>query len=284
MPFCTYCGTKTADNARFCPNCGTVIQRTENFFKTDQKEVYDGKIHKCPHCGEVLGSFAASCPACGYELRGKSATESIQSFYRDLMQSQTVFRKDQMIRNFPVLNAREDIIEFMILASTNLLVEAEPDLYEAWTAKLEQTYQKARLLFGHDSDFNRIQKIYDDCHRKADRIKHQRKSKWIFGTIVRNIAPCIGVFLMITAVIVESTNGEPTGFELASIIVLIASAAGLYKRRAMLIDYAIGGISGALAILLSLLLYNGSGGQLCGCIVLILVAVNYFKNLNRSGR
>ena len=89
---------------------------------------------------------------------------------------------------------------------------------------------------------------------------------------------------MITAVIVESTNGEPTGFELASIIVLIASAAGLYKRRAMLIDYAIGGISGALAILLSLLLYNGSGGQLCECIVLILVAVNYFKSLNRSGR
>ena len=42
-----------------------------------------------------------------------------------------------MIRNFPIPNAKEDIIEFMILASSNILGEDERDIYVAWIVKFE---------------------------------------------------------------------------------------------------------------------------------------------------
>ena len=67
-----------------------------------------------------------------------------------------------------------------------------------------------------------------------------------------------------------------------TVIVGLASAASLFKRGASVIDYAVGAASGLLMILLSFLLFNGSMGQLCGGIVLIIVAVNYFKSLNHS--
>ena len=87
---------------------------------------------------------------------------------------------------------------------------------------------------------------------------------------------------MIASVFIDRTGGDSSFLELISYIVLIASAASLFKRGASVIDYAVGAASGLLMILLSFLLFNGSMGQLCGGIVLIIVAVNYFKSLNHS--
>lgn len=76
--FCPYCGTKLDERARFCKNCGEAIHgdaqeahRTsdEQSNPTERKTVYEGYIHKCPNCGEVLNAFEMNCPTCGYELR-----------------------------------------------------------------------------------------------------------------------------------------------------------------------------------------------------------------------
>jgi len=32
------------------------------------------EIYKCPSCGEILKSYTANCPACGFELRGRIET------------------------------------------------------------------------------------------------------------------------------------------------------------------------------------------------------------------
>ena len=107
-------------------------------YKSKQREtVYEGNIHKCTHCGETLDSFAVSCPACGYGIRGKRAADSVQEFYSDLRTTQTTVQKGHMIRNFPIPNAKEDIIESMILASSNILGEDERDIYVAWIVKFE---------------------------------------------------------------------------------------------------------------------------------------------------
>lgn len=279
MPFCTNCGAKIADGAKFCPNCGgTVNNRTGNKRKT----VYDGNIHKCPNCGERLSAFVSVCPTCGYEIRGKSAADSVQTFYRDLNRAQTTEQKDCMIRNFPVPNTKEDIIEFMILASSNILGEDERDIYEAWLAKFEQTYQKALILFSGDPDFSRIQQIYENCQVNIESEKQRKLTRFTADTVIRNIAACVGVILMIIAVIMDKTGGNSSLMEVVAYIVLIASAASLFKRGASTIDYAVGAASGLLTLFLAFMLSFGEMGQLCGGIVLIIVAVNYFKSLNRT--
>lgn len=215
MPFCTNCGAQIAEGAKFCTNCGAASTQSESVRKT----AYDGNVHKCPNYGEVITVFTSVCPTCGYEIRGKSAVASVQTFYSDLSKAQTTEQKDRMIHNFPIPNAKEDIIKFMILASSNIL---------------------------------------------------------------GNIAACVGVVLMIASVFIDRTGGDSSFLELVSYIVLIASAASLFKRGASVIDYAVGVASGLLMILLSFLLFHGEMGQLCGGIVLIIVAVNYFKSLNHS--
>ena len=276
MPFCTNCGAQIAEGAKFCTNCGAASTRPESGRKT----VYDGNVHKCPNCGEALTAFTSVCPSCGYEIRGKSAVASVQTFYSDLSKAQTTEQKDRMIRNFPIPNTKEDIIEFMILASSNILGEDERDIYEAWLAKFEQAYQKALILFAGDPDLVRIQQIYNNCQINIGTEKRRKIGRFTTDTIIRNIAACVGVVLMIASVFIDRTGGDSSFLELVSYIVLIASAASLFKRGASVIDYAVGVASGLLMILLSFLLFHGEMGQLCGSIVLIVVAVNYFKSLN----
>lgn len=281
MPFCTNCGTKVSENDQFCTNCGAVIN--QNFPHTSNKRetVYEGKIHKCPNCGEPLNSFVACCPACGYELRGRAATYSVQSFYNDLSRMQTTAQKSQLIRNFPIPNAKEDVIEFMILASSNIIGEDEKEIYESWLAKFEQVYQKALILFNGDPDLDKIQQIYDNCQTNIDSEKQRKLNRFTADTVIRNIAVCIGVALMIVAIIVDRSGGNASLMELVSYVVLIASASSLFKRGACVVDYLVGIASGALILLLSFLLSNGSMGQLCGGIVLIIVGINYFKSLGQ---
>ncbi len=278
MTFCTNCGAQIAEGAKFCTNCGAANTQAENIRKT----VYDGNVHKCPNCGEILTAFASVCPACRYEIRGKSAVVSVQTFYSDLSKAQTTEQKDRMIRNFPIPNTKEDIIEFMILASSNILGEDEQNIYEAWLAKFEQAYQKALILLAGDPDLVRVQQIYSNCQININTEKRRRIGKITTDTVIRNIAACVGAILMIASVFIDRTGGNSVLLELVSYIVLIASAASLFKRGASVIDYAVGVASGLLMILLSFLLFNGSMGQLCGGIVLIIVAVNYFKSLNHS--
>ena len=90
--FCPYCGTKLDEGARFCKNCGeaicgdaqeahrTSIEQAYTGNPTERKTVYEGYIHKCPNCGEVLKAFEMNCPACGYELRDTKASGAVREF------------------------------------------------------------------------------------------------------------------------------------------------------------------------------------------------------------
>ena len=94
--FCPYCGTKLDDGAHFCKNCGeSLYQDTQGTYNTSNRQstmqnhtnrqtVYEGDIHKCPSCGEILDSFSAKCPACGYEIRNRQVANSIQELVKKL--------------------------------------------------------------------------------------------------------------------------------------------------------------------------------------------------------
>lgn len=94
MAFCINCGQELADGAKFCANCGKAVNDSNS---TEQrKTVYDGVIHKCPNCGEVLTSFLANCPACGFEFNTKKVNSSLTEFIEEINEC------DRQIANNPI--------------------------------------------------------------------------------------------------------------------------------------------------------------------------------------
>lgn len=90
-------------------------------------------------------------------------------------------QKLSLIRNFPIPNSVDDILEFMMLAVANIdtslskntamnrlnsLQQVETGatigrtISNAWVSKMQQAYQKAEITFPNDPAFAKIQKIY----------------------------------------------------------------------------------------------------------------------------
>ena len=93
-----------------------------------------------------------------------------------------------MIRSFSIPNTKEDILEFMILAASNidLKLYGEEDraginspqrlISDAWLAKFEQAYEKARFSFSGYPDFVNIKEIYE---KKMIRLEEEKRNKKI---------------------------------------------------------------------------------------------------------
>lgn len=162
MPYCGKCGKQLADGAKFCFECGGKADISTTSSTSQRKIVYEGEVHKCPNCGEVLASFTANCPACGFEIRGVSTTdytmgllEKIESIdarqtptkrrsvmktmfgadfgekdedeERKRFEEQKKKEKANLIISYPVPNTREGILEFMFLTSTNIRTKLSLD-------------------------------------------------------------------------------------------------------------------------------------------------------------
>ena len=202
MAFCENCGQQHDDSAKFCPNCGAKTDKNDTENKSQRQTVYSGEIHKCPNCGEVLNSFLINCPACGYELRSTKASNAVREFVlkleaiessREQEKPKNVFtrnlktdkitktdeQKINLIRNYFIPNTKEDIIEFLILASSNIDFKLYGDntsgiqreISDAWLAKFDQAYQKAKLTFGKNPDFQYMKNIFNETHRKINKVK-----------------------------------------------------------------------------------------------------------------
>ncbi len=153
--------------------------------------MYDGQIHKCPNCGEILKAFDIVCPMCQYELRGVKTSSSVKDLTEKLERATTESQKITIIKSFPVPNTTEDIFEFMILASSNFDASYyaahmnEEDISDAWLAKIEQCYQKAKWMLSSSSHIANIEAMYNkilsDCEAKkkqAEKQESRRLNKW----------------------------------------------------------------------------------------------------------
>ena len=154
--FCSNCGNKLIDNAKFCNACGTKVV---NESTEERKTTYDGEIHKCPNCGDTIDAYETVCEACGYEIRGRKAVSVVHELALKLENTDNIKKKEELIRNFYIPNTKEDIYEFFILATSNIKVGSIDS--KAWFAKLEQAYQKAQLTLGHTKEFEYFQTLYD---------------------------------------------------------------------------------------------------------------------------
>ena len=294
MAFCSNCGQPIADGAKFCSNCGKAVD--EHKSTSQRKTTYDGEIHKCPNCGEPLGAFVAVCPSCGYELRGTQSVNSIKSFSAKIEQAVSDEQKVALIRSFPIPNTKEDIFEFMILASTNIRGEQQKKIFDAWLVKFEQSYQKAQLVIKDPADIARIKTIYEKTYKQVNKenlLRNARvagntlsKSGVLFNKILlllgKSAAVIIGIVLFIMAINIDKNGGNAAMHELIGVILLIASATTLTRRSVSFLEILIGAGSGGLSFYLANYLENGSMLQLGGAVVLIIVAVSFFKKIAKS--
>lgn len=230
MAFCTKCGTELPNDARFCPNCGTPT--ADNKGDNIQRKIeYEGTIHKCPNCGEIVKAFTLNCPSCGYEFRDSRTTNSVKELASQLEELEKRKGKKKLrdmflgayghftneddqrinlIRNFPIPSTKEDVVEFAILASSNIDIKSYGlsgvnnkilrEISDAWMAKFEQAHQKAKLLFGDSTDFHRIDTLYSE---KKKQIKHEKQKLTLsfvlmaVGGILLLMSPALfGLFLV----------------------------------------------------------------------------------------
>lgn len=216
MAYCMNCGQQLPEGAKFCSSCGTATGevKTET---AQRKTVYDGELHKCPNCGELINAFVTICPACNYELRGAKASSIVKEFADKLEQiektreaqkshsfigklygsdgqlNKTDEQKISLIRSFSIPNTKEDIFEFMILAASNIdlklyglgdkgvITASQRAVSDAWLAKFEQAYEKASFAFSTSSDFLSIKDIHDK------KIKQLKRKKWEIPMLILGI-------------------------------------------------------------------------------------------------
>ena len=219
MAFCVKCGKELEDNWKFCGNCGAEIRKKEEN-KQNNINVFEGNVHKCPNCGAKVDSFNANCKVCGHEFRDTKTTNSIKEFalklenidnkempkyegkksflksvvgwdftdtdeYRDAhrhFEKQKIQQKISIINNFPIPNAKEDILEFMLLIANNFSgknnfeYNTESDtLNKVWIKKFEQAYERAHIVIHNEDDLIEIEKLYEK-YRKTMFLKKNKES------------------------------------------------------------------------------------------------------------
>ena len=243
MPvFCISCGEKNNVGARFCQSCGTLLnaenkpKQTEESRKeepyqqstySERKQEFAGKIIKCPNCGEVLSSFVALCPACGHELRDIESSNLIKNFSVKIEQMASDEQKATLIRNFPISNTKEDIFEFMILASSNIVGERNEEVFNAWLAKFEQCYQKAVLVFADSPDFTKLKNIYEQTTKQVSKEKTMHRINKT-GTVVSKFTstfpnPIFGIVFILLLIweIIRIINGDFIGLDIIMVAIIL---------------------------------------------------------------
>lgn len=142
----------------------------------------EGDIKKCPACGASIQSFISKCEDCGHEFRNIEAVSSIKALHFELQKGEddernkprtwiekiegelavakaVANRHKSIISSFPVPNSKEDLLEFLSVASSEASkklgffiasVHPEAVIKNAWLSKCEQIILKSRLVFRDD--------------------------------------------------------------------------------------------------------------------------------------
>ena len=192
MGYCIGCGCELEMDATFCAACGKRVNVSVEEKNRRKKMVIDGELHKCPNCGELLNSFVTVCPVCGHELRGAGISSCVHELAQKLEKTDADEQKIELISNFYIPNTKEDILEFFILAYSQITSGGYGT--EAWLVKLEQAFLKAKFTFGDSAEYEHVEELYHKCTRQASVKRRSRSAKgyFLFG---------IGLFLAIASLL-----------------------------------------------------------------------------------
>ena len=143
-----------------------------------------GNLLKCPSCGASVPSLSMTCKDCGFAFRNISANSSVKELSNKLEHvSRTVVNekkgwiytskwlkiddiKSEIVRNFPIPNTKDDLMEFAIFISQNMIpirifaslfspieAAAQQKTNFFWIEKYKQLILKAKILCKDDPSF-----------------------------------------------------------------------------------------------------------------------------------
>ncbi len=145
-----------------------------------------GDVKKCPACGAIAETFKTTCSECGYTFTNVETNHTITKLFEMLNEAEEKSKEDPktfiggfgrlfadelagsfggtkdfrrkkaIIQNFPIPNAKEDILEFLAQAVPLSKVSFfEPDqdkkeMSKVWKSKCEQIIIKAKFSMKDD--------------------------------------------------------------------------------------------------------------------------------------
>lgn len=180
--------------------------------KKEIKKPNSKKIRKCPHCGEILEVYTLECPTCGNKISNGFVSSAMEEFKDGLNRiddeyAQTMLnvtkqdnslgmyeaknsfndKKADYIRNFTIPVSVNDMLDFMILAKSNVetkLYKKKVGLFnlcgygnvydvhnakkmsDAWFSMMQQIYDKAQISLKESEAFNTIKAMYDEIKKE----------------------------------------------------------------------------------------------------------------------
>lgn len=287
--YCSGCGAELREGAKFCPSCGAATTfGTAPEAEAERREIWEGAVRKCPVCGEILPSFTAACPACGYELREAAASASVREFSDRLASVTDPAMRAGIIEAFPVPNTREDIAEFLIMVAANVESCDNDAEFHAWRVKLEECSHKARMILsGVASD--QASALIAEAERSVDEKLRAARIEAIERFITRTAGIFIGAALMFTAAMIDLSGENSSLMEFGGMLILLVAAgiAGLGGLGAAgaIACFASGAYSFALGSWYASCGGNGSLYTLGGGLIVVLSVLSLFKlMLGRPGR
>ena len=152
-----------------------------------RKVDYEGEIHKCPNCGDILGAYESVCETCGWERRNSKASVAVKEFEAKYAKVDDDKKKMDLVRSFPIPNTKEDICEFVLLAAANVDLDAHGPhsdewkiingerraISDAWISKMEMAIQKAELMFPGTKEYVHICTVYEKKMKQVRKKKHK---------------------------------------------------------------------------------------------------------------
>ena len=141
----------------------------------------------CPGCQQIVAAFSSTCSNCGFEFRNIEANKSVETLSRKLEEvitecekksyknmvgrgygNEEEARKDDIIakqrdviKNFPIPNTREDILELLHFISPKTKVSFTSDRnLTAWRNKFSEIISRGKTAFSNDKKlFAEIEKF-----------------------------------------------------------------------------------------------------------------------------
>ena len=212
---CRNCGAKIKEDAQFCPKCGTSVIEEK---KEEVKNSYN-----CPVCGGLIPSNAIKCQFCGYEIQGRVAVSSVKEFAKEIVLIEDESKKIETIKLFPIPNTKEDIMEFMYLATSNFdpknqkINSQGESVAKAWHTKIEQCYSKAKTMFDYQ-DMASIESLYQKALDEIAKYNKIKSRMIMLGAIL--IAVSIGLIAICFALLSVNENAAKIPTAIAFLLTL----------------------------------------------------------------
>ena len=203
MTNCPFCGAALSSFSLACPACGSEIRgRKANsacqqmLDKLDEIEANKPRPKQSSGFSKFLSGVSQITDAFDYE---DPEDKEMSRINREIER-----QKEEVIKRFIIPNNKEDILEFLLLAQSNLPCSLDefiddPDYYlveeeDAWAKKYDEAYRKAIIFLKNDPDFKIVnrerEKIEEEiaANQEKRRLKEEERQLKKENAISRKLA------------------------------------------------------------------------------------------------